>query len=507
MQFGGLRSPTGFLPCLDSRMLPCRAVCILFRLFGRLCMSCPGRMIYAGLRLCGRVCVICLNRVICAVFCRCRRSCAGRLGRASYFTRGLCRGLTFCQVGGFRFVLTVDQRFLHRGRGLRTFRGPCLGHCLGAGRLLLQFGGLHDPVGFLPSLDSRMSSCRAVCILFRLHGRWCVICLNRAICVVFCLCRRSCVGRLVRMGGFARGLCGGLMICRAGGFCFVLAVDQRFLHRGLRTFCGQSPGHCLGAGCLFLRRGGLHRPMGFLLLQFGNLHSFVRFLILQFKGPHDPAGFLPSLDSRMPPCRAVCILFRLCGRLLVSCPGRMICAGLRLCGKVCIICLNRAICVVFRLYRRSCAGCLGRTDCFTQGLCGSLMICRASVFGFRLVLAVDQRFLHRSRSLRTFRGPCLGHCIGAGCLFLRFKALHRPTGFLPLQFGNLHSFVGFPLLQCRGLRSLRAFLGPCLPLFLCRSSATLHPARLARIPGVGGWLGAGSTGWMRALFCVLTVVR
>ena len=242
------------------------------------------------------------------------------------------------------------------------------------------------------------------------------------------------------MSYFTRGLCRGLTFCRAGGFA-LLAVDQRFLHRGrnLCTFRGQCLGHCLGAGCL---------P-----LQLGNPHSFVRFLILQFKGPHDPTGFLSSLDSRMPPCRAVCIIFRLCGRLIVGRPGRMICAGLRLCGRVCVICLNRAICVVFCLCRRSCAGRLGRASYFTRGLCRGLTFC-GQVGGFRFVLAVDQRFLHRGRGLRTFRRPCLGHCIGAGCLFLRFKALHRPMGFLPLQFGNLHSFVGFPLLQRRGLRSL-----------------------------------------------------
>ena len=222
--------------------------------------------------------------------------------------------------------------------------------------------------------------------------------------------------------------------------------------------------------------------MGFLPLQFGNLHSFVRFPLLQCRGLHDPAGFLPSLGSRTPPCRAVCIIFRLCGR-------------------VCVICPNRAICTVFCRCRRSCAGRLVRMGGFARGLCGSLMICQAG--GFRLVLAVDQRFLHRGRGLRTFRRQCLGHCIGAGCLLLRLGGLHRPMGFLLLQL----SFVGFPFLRCRGLHSLRAFRGPCLPLFLCRSSATLHPVRLARIPGVGRWLGAGSTGWMRALFCVLTVVR
>ena len=78
------------------------------------------------------------------------------------------------------------------------------------------------------------------------------------------------------------------MICRAGGFDFrfVLTVDQRFLHqgRGLRTFRRQCLEHCLGDGCLLLRLGGLHRPMGFLPLQFGNLHSFVGFPLLQRRG-------------------------------------------------------------------------------------------------------------------------------------------------------------------------------------------------------------------------------
>ena len=298
MQFGSLCSPTGFLPGLGSRMPPCRAVCILFRLCGRLCVSCPGRMICAGLRLCGRLCVICPNQAICVVFRLCRRSCADCLGRASYFTRGLCRGLTFCRAGGFgfRFALAVDQRFLHQGRGLHTFRRQSLGHCIGAGCPLLQFKALHrptgvlplqfgnlhsfvgfpflqrrglrSPVGFLSSPGSRMPPCRAVCILFRLCGRLCVICPNRAICVVFCLCRRSCAGRLVRASYFTRGLCRGRTFCQVGGFCFALAIDQRFLHRGLglRTFRRQCLGHCIGAGRLFL--------------QFGNLHSFVEGLLL-----------------------------------------------------------------------------------------------------------------------------------------------------------------------------------------------------------------------------------
>ena len=450
--------------CGGLPLFPIRAVCIIFRLCGRLCVVCLNRAICVAFRLCGRLCVICPNRAICVVFRLCRRSCADRLGRASCLTRGLCRGLTVCRAGGFCFVFAVDQRFLHRGRNLCTFRGPCLEHCLGAGCLLLRFTPLHRPTGvlplqfgnphsfegfpllqfgslcspmrFLPGLGSRMPPCRAVCIIFR-------------------LCGRSCANRLGRTSYFTRGLCGGLTLCRAGGFCFVLAVNQRFLHRGrdLRAFRRQCLGHSIRAGCLLLRLGGLHRPMGFLLLQFGNLHSFVRFLILQFKGPHDPAGFLPSLDSRMPPCRAVCIIFRLCGRLLVGRPGRTICAGLRLYGRWCVICLNQAICVVFCRCRKSCAGRLGRMGCFAHGLCGSLMICRAGGFGFRFVLAVDQRFLHRGRGLRTFRRQCLGHCIGAGRLFLRFKALHQPVGFLPLQLGTTHSFVEFPLLQCRGLRS------------------------------------------------------
>ena len=318
MHFKSFHDPTGFLPGLGSRTPPCRAVCIIFRLCGKLLVGRPGRMICAGLRLCGRWYVICLNRAICVVFRLCRRSCANRLGRTSYFTRGLCRGLTFCRAGGFRFVLAVNQRFLHQGRGLRTFRRQCLGHCI-------------------------------------------------------------------------------------------------------------------GAGCLFLRFKALHRPTGFLPLQLGNLHSFVGFPFLQRRGLRSPVGFLSSPGSRMPPCRAVCIIFRLCGR-------------------VCVICPNRAICTVFCRCRRSCVGRLVRMGGFARGSCGGLVICRAGGFGFRFVLAIDQRFLHRGRGLHTF---------------------HRP----------------------------------CLPLFLCRSSATLHPACLARIPGVGGWLGAGSTGWMRALFCVLTVVR
>ena len=83
------------------------------------------------------------------------------------------------------------------------------------------------------------------------------------------------------------------------------------------------------------------------------------------------------------------------------------------------------------------------------------MICQAG--GFRLVLAVDQRFLHRGRGLRTFYRQCLGRCIGAGCLLLRFKALHRPTGVLPLQFGNPHSFAGVLLLQLGTTHSFEGF--------------------------------------------------